>query len=374
MRHISALDGLRGIAVMVVFLFHAVHLLPVSTRATVYVSKLLMQGWIGVDLFFVLSGFLITGILLNTRESIGYYRNFYARRALRIFPLYFSVLIAVLILAAAINSPQLNQFLPTSGERKWYFLYLTNYIAVFKGEPGWDFLWHFWTLAVEEQFYLVWPVCIFMLGARGTRWFAAAGAPACLLVRLALCHRYGPIDGLAFGPTRMEPLLIGALCAVLYRDHNAIENIRKLLPVIAFGAFGIFFLTVLTINDARGYAVFCRTFSYSLLGLCFGAVIMICACTDGEYTLLQKVLSNRALTQVGAYAYGIYVFHPLIIFPAGLFLFRPTNMATWLVYVGCTWVTTFLVAALSYELFERRFLSYKRSFRDPIPSAVFEQG
>lgn len=368
-KHIPALDGLRGVAILSVFVFHTAPALPVSSRVTLYFRQLFMQGWAGVDLFFVLSGFLITGILLDTRESSEYFRNFYARRILRIFPLYYTVLAAVLIFAAVLKSAALNQFLPPGPDRKWYFLYLTNWIAVWKGAPEWGFLWHFWSLAIEEQFYLLWPLVVWLLGARGTRWLAMIGVPSLLAIRLCWYQHAGLVDGLTFGPTHMDGLLVGALCAILYRDERSLAVIRKLLPIICAGCLGIFLLASFTLAEHE-QQVFIRTISYSLLAVGFGAVVLLCAFNSGESMLSRGPLTNRALMQVGTYAYGIYVFHPLIVFPARAFFVHPSSTMSWFAFAVVTWILTFLVAALSYELIESPILRLKHRFESAKPPAL----
>ena len=168
-RQIPALDGLRGIAIAAVMVFHFTLYGPYSNAlmrglpAIGPALHLAMAGWGGVDLFFVLSGYLITAILLRTKAAPGYFRRFYARRVLRIFPLYY------LFLAVGIA---LSSRLPPawSAEGSWQ-LWLWTYLTNFKiGSAGWSSVprayEHFWSLAVEEQFYLLWPLLVFKLDER----------------------------------------------------------------------------------------------------------------------------------------------------------------------------------------------------------------
>ena len=151
---IRPLDGLRGLAVLAVVLYHATLLAPgtgATGRTLLAAARL---GWAGVDLFFVLSGFLITRLLVESRGADNYFRVFYARRLLRIFPLYYVSLLVLVLL-----------FRVPGGESLWYWLYASNVKATLSGWPSAP-LSHFWSLAVEEQYYLVWPLAVSLLSRR----------------------------------------------------------------------------------------------------------------------------------------------------------------------------------------------------------------
>src|SRR5262245_10664845 len=159
--HIPALDGIRGIAILLVLLFHFGqygHGLPYPA---VFVDKLFHRicqiGWVGVDLFFVLSGFLITGILYDSKGRNHYFRNFYVRRCLRILPLYYFSLILFLIVLPKLF-PLHTGFRSLRQDSFWYWTYLSNVRVAYRGWDSFGVLDHFWSLAVEEQFYLLWPI------------------------------------------------------------------------------------------------------------------------------------------------------------------------------------------------------------------------
>ena len=158
---IPALDGLRGIAILLVLIHHLTIYRPEGGLDS-WIAAVPLFGWCGVNLFFVLSGFLITGILLDTRDSPVFYRSFFARRVLRIFPLYYGVLFLGFVLA-----PLLLPMPDAYGRHQlWLWTYLANFAMPFgKGEPAFS---HFWSLCVEEQFYLVWPFLVRRSGLRGT--------------------------------------------------------------------------------------------------------------------------------------------------------------------------------------------------------------
>jgi peptidoglycan/LPS O-acetylase OafA/YrhL len=160
------LDGVRGIAILLVLVYHLTLYGGMAPNGP-FLDRL-WRTWtlplgLGVDLFFVLSGFLITGILLDTKDGPDYFRNFYARRFLRIFPLYYATLAATFLLIPAVRL-----------DAVWYWTYLINYRFADVGWPRVAYLGHFWTLAVEEQFYLVWPALVFFVPRRVLPWLCVA--------------------------------------------------------------------------------------------------------------------------------------------------------------------------------------------------------
>src|SRR5215469_7550470 len=178
--HVPALDGIRGLAVLFVIAFHSRAPFLNTSEIPFSLFQFLGLGWSGVDLFFVLSGFLITGILLDTRRAPGYFRVFYARRALRIFPLYFAYLLLILVVLQGI-------FVVFVRTNPWqhvnpllYLTYSMNWVS------GLDDQWlgHLWSLAVEEQFYLIWPAAVWFCSRRSLPWVCIAMATAALAFRI----------------------------------------------------------------------------------------------------------------------------------------------------------------------------------------------
>src|SRR5215469_16350920 len=152
MKRMPQLDALRGLAVIAV-LIH-------NTGRDLYTGFLTRNGWMGVDLFFVLSGFLITGILLDTKNSDGYFRNFYARRCLRIWPLYYCTLFFMFVVVPLVRPSEAHQIFEPRSMPWWsYFVYLQNFLVPSITRAT-GLLGVTWSLAVEEQFYLVWPLVV----------------------------------------------------------------------------------------------------------------------------------------------------------------------------------------------------------------------
>ena len=369
--NILALDGIRGLAIILVMLHHFEGRLPASNYVLRSAKGVFSFGWVGVDLFFALSGFLITGILLDTRKANNYFGAFYARRVLRIFPLYYSVLIVILIAASLIHPRPQN--VPLVADQKLYFFYLTNWLVLWKGTWGANILGHFWSLAVEEQFYFAWPLCVWLLTSRNLARLAITASIIALLVRIFWIAHPGSDQAIAMATvTRMDSLLCGALGAILIRDDQTLNSVRKWLPGIAMivilcfvGGVGWFRI----VRGHRGHFLFIGTLGYSFLALGFSALIVYSAATDGIPNLLQRLLRSRVLTVFGKYSYGIYVYHVPI---SGVLnyllyerLFKSVASSFWFgaLYVAFLFATSFLVAKISYEYFERYFLGLKRYFK-----------
>jgi peptidoglycan/LPS O-acetylase OafA/YrhL len=365
-RHIPELDGLRGIAILSVFIFHTYGFLDVKGVPR-WLIRLAAQGWTGVDLFFVLSGFLITGILLDTRESAHYFRNFYVRRFLRIFPLYYSVLTGVILVTTTVECRECQPFLPTAHQYPFYYAYLTNFLAFSKAPPQENWLWHFWTLAIEEQFYILWPLCIWIIPRRRLKWVAIFVSIAALALRLAWVHLSGPFLGIAVAtPARVDTLLVGALCAVVYRESKMLNTLRRWLFPAASLCLGVFLFFAFVLTKPDEYYSFVLTVAYTLLAIGFGSVVLLVVSNADEQNPVRRLLRSRGLMRAGKYSYGMYVFHPIIIGPSlhflSPYLANTPSLYAGIIFVGATFVATVAVSALSYEMVEARILRLKRYF------------
>ena len=216
-RHISALDGIRGVAVLLVLIFHVFQVEPAPSHPLLrmgYAATLF--GQTGVDLFFVLSGFLITGILLDTKSSRRYFVNFYGRRTLRILPLYYGSLVVFLVVL-----PRLVDFHASGIPPIWFWTFSTN-VAVTQGlDPG--ELGHYWTLAIEEQFYLVWPLVVFALGRVALMRVCMASLVAAAALRMFVESRGISCFMITF--CRIDTLLLGALLALVARSPRGLASL-----------------------------------------------------------------------------------------------------------------------------------------------------
>jgi peptidoglycan/LPS O-acetylase OafA/YrhL len=357
--HMLQLDALRAFAVLAVLVSH---FCPTTSKVFT-LTRLIDLGGLGVRLFFVLSGFLITGILLRSKrycEKDGLpvlhaFRQFYARRVLRIFPLFY----LVLGLAAVLNIPPVRQTFA------WHAAFLTNFYIYFHGWKGATN--HFWTLAVEEQFYLAWPWVILLVSRR--RLYAA------ILVTIAV----GPIFRLLFGlgtgsyATPIFPLScldtlgVGALLA-LRKDQMAGQQSReypfgKAGLLLGFAALVVFILFG-AMHQGRiiGYVIFD-------VGAALLAGWVVLRASTGFRGPIGKLLEIKPLIYLGTISYGIYVYHNFI--PTLMYKNWGLPTIADLLELPCAWPLDSLlkggiaisVAALSWHFFERPINNLKRYFK-----------
>ena len=363
-----ALDGVRALAVTLVF---AEHFGGGSHGGGVLrvVNQVRLRGWLGVDIFFVLSGFLITGILYDTLGDSRYVSRFFARRSLRILPLYYGVFVLLMLLMPIMH----YQWRPG---HLWFLLYLGNFAGnanfdlyhVFSSNHYWwsANLAHFWSLCVEEQFYLLWPWVVFAVkGRRRLIGVAAALSVGALLCRAGFLWWAGPVLGerwiVRALPFRADALLIGGILALLLRGPAAdkVQRASKWLLVSAgLPVLGIFFWS------PKAQSPFLLTIGYSLTAIASAGMIGMTLRTGSR---AFRVFNVRPLRSLGKYSYGFYVYHALFYYVWVYALGRMIEHFHTLVLPGLiesigAFVTTFVVAKLSFDFFERRFLRWKRYF------------
>lgn len=378
-----ALDGIRALAFLMVFAQHYLQL---------------PWGWTGVDIFFVLSGFLITGILFDTRNDLHRVRNFYVRRTLRIFPLYFGVMLAIFL-----TSPLVHW------QWNWRWLvwpaYLGNFArfihpydigdplqlladfqpsAFLAGRHLTLYLGHFWSLCVEEQFYLIWPWVVFWIRDRKKLlWVCASTVPLCVAARL-IGHFYFPSWMLEneilyrATPFRLDALLLGGLIALVLRANNKqvlFEFARKAFPVSA----GAVLLWLLFAPHRhlwqRPYAYPSWKFTW---GLCvvdiLSGLLILVALQPGS--LVYRLFSLRPLRWIGRMSYGAYVLHDIphpLYGSLSLLLARHLDsrlrLSEHFIHIQATFITavmgltlTLVLAWLSFRYFESPFLELKEKW------------
>jgi len=362
-KHIPALDGIRALAILLV-IPHNADFLSRPYPALVYPFALVAHaGWIGVHLFFVLSGFLITGKLLDAQGSHNYFRAFFGRRTLRIMPLYFTVLLLSFVIAPAlVRMP--DAFLDTRQHQLWLWIFLSNWTTPFdEGVFGYS---HFWSLAVEEQFYLIWPFVVIRCRPQRLLWICAIVGGGALLARALMTMFHFNHDALyMFTISRMDALATGAAVAALMRIPAVHAWLAERSGMIASGAVLALLATFIV---TRGFGIYdssTQTVGYTLLSVAFALVVLWAALpASGRLRSGQRVLQCTPLRLIGRYSYGMYIFHlPLHVFVFGPLLHRLVAQVTpaiSLAYSTAMIVITFGIAALSYECFERRFLRLKR--------------
>jgi peptidoglycan/LPS O-acetylase OafA/YrhL len=359
-KHIDSLDGLRGIAILLVFFFHY---LPRNARNPL--SLLASLGWTGVDLFFVLSGFLITGILYDTRESPNFLTAFYARRALRLLPVYLLAVGLVLISSFMLR-------VPISWEAVPFFIYGANIMLPLKhGAPDFTPYFscvHFWSLALEEQFYSLWPLVVLLIPRRRTLMqICLSGIFGALLFRITLTH-LGTSSWLVYAelPARMDALLIGGMLALGLRgSRKEFWLSRTMLYPLMGGCCLILIVLFARAGSLYFTSTVISSWGYSMIAIVYGCVLAIMLVPD---TFLSRIGRAPALRFFGKYSYGLYIWHQL---PSPIVItWEPwfTRKIHPLVLGQTVYAVVMLgfssaVAVLSYHFLERPFLRLKSRFR-----------
>jgi len=378
-----ALDGLRAVAVIMVFFQHYG-----AGKAFLF-----GWGWTGVDIFFVLSGFLITGILYDSQHKPHRYRDFYIRRTLRIFPLYYAVWAAILILAPvaqwqwswrwALWPPYLGNY------ARFFFLHVPGdpyrfdrltFGPLVSGWFGWPmhlYIGHFWSLCVEEQFYLIWPFVIYRIRRRETlikiciavivlmpllRWLLSATLSPSLL-HMEFFYRSLP--------TRLDALLIGGLIALWLRgpEQALVRKLRRpLLTISASLSVLLYFLSIKLLRlPLEGSASnWIGILGFTLIDLFAGALILECIHPG---SVLSRILSFRPLRALGIISYGFYVYHDLLHDFYAWFAIRYFVQHAYPATLLIAFFSTLLIATLSYHLLEKPLLQLKARFTSQVHTA-----
>jgi peptidoglycan/LPS O-acetylase OafA/YrhL len=380
---VPALDGVRGLAALTILIYHFT---PITSDdpLTARLIRPAALGWVGVDLFFVLSGFLITGILLDAKGRPHYFRNFYARRSLRIFPLYYGTLAALfvvfpLVVWAAGLGPMLQSRLGEYYEEYRYvqsrqaalWLYVSNVPGCVDPVRWLYFMGHFWSLSVEEHFYLIWPAVVLVLNRRRL----LAACVGCIALSLALRFAVEPTAYrffcYVFTPMRLDGLAVGGLIALLARDDVGIARLTR--PALLAGAAALGVLAAGFASDGTLHSTgrFAMSVSYTLLAVLFGAFLVLVVAAPGG-SVIGRVMGGGFLRFFGKYSYAIYVFNRFLVLPCKR-LFPAERLGTLLgspllgvvAHIVLGTLVTVAFAFLSWHLFEKHFLKLKVYFESP---------
>ncbi|MDZ4753410.1 MAG: acyltransferase [Phycisphaerae bacterium] len=355
--HLPTLDGLRGCAVLLVMLTHAS-----LTEAAPWLEDFkntIRAGYFGVDIFFVLSGLLVTRVLRQDWAGGRSLGRFLWRRSLRIFPAYYMLLLVLLVVAPG-----------------WYLLACALYVSNVT-----DAMWptlehplrHAWSLAIEEQFYLVWPALFYLCGDRRARIVASIGMPCAAIASLAILASlvYAGVASsdeagdwtYRLPTTRLLSLSLG--CSLAFAERRLRAN-RRLMLGMAIGtaalAAVVMWIGYVELAIPAGAP---GTFAFAFVST--SAVLTALWLHDGP-RVLRALLANLPLTSIGRISYGLYLYHFPIYLAFGIrYMDDRPSMARVLAAVG----TTFVAATLSYITFERPILQARD--RIPTPAALWRR-
>jgi peptidoglycan/LPS O-acetylase OafA/YrhL len=365
--HIPALDGLRGLAILLVICYHFFLAYPGWHTATNLFGQAAQTGWMGVDLFFVLSGFLITRILIETKQQAGYFRNFLARRFLRIWPLYYLSLAALLIVLPLVVSPVPNGLQRMQERQIWFWLYGANWLFAREGGFEQTSGGYFWSLAVEEQFYLFWPLLVRVLSERALLRLSIALLVASLGLRIVLASlgtSTGALYAMTF--THLDGLSVGAIIALTARSPRAVATLKRWIPVAVVGSL----LVLGGIRIADGNFFFwsphVAIFGYTFIAVLSGA-LLVHTLYGSAAGYNRRFFTSRFMRASGKYSYALYLIHvPIanLVFPKVGNVLPAASHAAIVFLAGCvvSFGLCWLVASLSWIVLEKPLLSLKKYF------------
>jgi peptidoglycan/LPS O-acetylase OafA/YrhL len=368
-RYFPGLNGLRAIAFLIVFVHHY--------SAGVFDSWVTDWGWAGVDLFFVLSGFLITGILYDSLGSPRYFRNFYIRRSLRIFPLFFGFWILLLVLTPILHV-----------QWNWYIASMAGYIGNFfmagarmglhaapgvinitlRRQPAWLMAGHLWSLCVEEQFYLVWPAVIYLVRSRKALLWICLSLMLTVPFLRALYIHLSP-EGFAAGAlnfnsfSHLDTLLFGSAIALWLRSQSISPSlVRRVATVATIGA--PLLLIACWCSDHAHYSSpqaspMVATLGYTLIAIASSGILLMAIDPALPFA---RLLSWKPLAEFGAITYGLYFYHyiPSPLISGRVKMLAPHHLA-FFVPLGA-FIFSVAAAWLSFHYYEQPFIALKNRF------------
>ncbi len=357
MKYIRGLDVIRAFAIIIVIIDHWA--LPFrGVTADFLRKKIFPVGLFGVDLFFVLSGFLITSILLEARKDEGktnitIIKNFIARRSLRIFPIYYLALFFVWV----IHYPFVREHIA------WFLTYTSNILSY--RDNSWNAYSHTWSLAVEEQFYLIWPWLILYSKEKYLKYIfllaILVGIITCFVTVYINQHKFG----IVLMPSCMQAFGIGGYYAYIRNKENVLKTFATVLNIIMPVAVIIHFYWAFVSPERRTFTYWERDIN-SIISIWLIHQIIYC-----KLGWVKNIAGNRLLNLIGKISYGIYLYHPIIshvyaellrrYFEDETFLkaFLSNYLLSYLIRI----LILFLVSYVSFYLLEKPIMRLKDKFQ-----------
>ncbi|MCL2013013.1 MAG: acyltransferase [Cystobacterineae bacterium] len=393
--HIPALDGVRGLAIGLVLAVHLFsNLMPGGGFFHNALKQLLSYGALGVEVFFVLSGFLITGILYDTKTKAHFFKNFYMRRFLRIFPLYYGVLALIALVAfglpqwVALEPQTLKEMHNLQGIQGWLWSYGLNFYIWLRHITDWaqlPYVSHFWSLCVEEHFYMFWPIVVFCLPRKPLIGVAMGLVAFSMFMRMGMYFaELNPLAIYALTFCRFDALCLGGILALVVRSNHSAEHHLRWMRKAALWLLGIGALFVLLSflltwgqKDTPLWNFF-RPLRETAFNVVF-AGILAGALVAKPHSLVAGFFCSTFMRFLGRYSYGLYVYHAML---AYYFVSRntlefvqqwvPHALAATLLLGSLGCALSCAMAVLSYHIFEKHFLKLKSFFEakpDKAPKA-----
>jgi len=363
---IDELEGLRGIAILLVTIHH---FWPESGGIYESLKGLAHLGWIGVDLFFVISGFLIGGILLDTKGKDNYLKNFYARRVLRIFPLYYAVVISLFIVIPFTQSVIYGlsywdtEFIKESGNPLWYLIFAGNIREAITGVEPAFFLAPLWSLAIEEQFYLLAPLLIQHTTQKQLRTILFLFVCISPIFRFVMFEMFPSNERIQYLATlsRFDNLSAGLLLALLVRGKDVVAS-RYLSQYLVL--FTVIIACIFSFGGFDRYSFFCRVFGYSFLAGYFYLVVFWTL--ENRNSRKTALFRNRFLMYIGSLCFGLYILQR----PAEIFLVKSLSFVGFdlnsfpLLSLIAKILFSIIVSQMVWSYFEKPINNLKRKFQD----------
>jgi peptidoglycan/LPS O-acetylase OafA/YrhL len=368
-RRIPELDGLRGTAILLVMVGHYFSV-PGVGAVSLLNGYWFRLGWTGVDLFFVLSGFLIGGILLDARGSSNYFKTFYARRFFRIIPLYYAWIFLYVVLAPFIRiffAEKVGSVQQIDGSILAHLFFLQNFHEFLK--TGASFWWFSstWSLAVEEQFYLVSPLLVRYLSKRSLATVLVLVTLAAPILRFVVRNHFADGPWLAYRlmPCRADALAVGMLAALIWNSPKARAWLERRLLVL-YSLFAILFYGVAYLWrwSSDPMLLLTQTAGYTLIALFF-AVVLLLVLTERTF-LLSWVMRLGFLREIGGISYCVYIIHTAVYFFCHQIILHALPAVTDVRAALVTFLAalmTYAIAKLSWKYFEQPLLRRGHAFQ-----------